>query len=314
MADSDGYLRFPAVHDETVVFVSEDDLWSVPSSGGTARRLTADLADVRHPAVSPDGSTVAFTSKVEGQPEVYAMALAGGAARRLTWLGDPTTRVRGFTPDGRVLLVSAAGSPFANLTHAHAVDPEGGPVERLPYGPVGDVAWGPGAAVVVGRNTADPARWKRYRGGTAGRLWVDRDGSGTFERLLAGLDSPLASPMWVGDRVWFLSDHEGVGNLYSCTPTGSELRRETDHGTWYARWATTDGRRVAYQHAGDIWLLDPATGGGDGGDSDVGGGGDSEAPRSSRLPVALASPRTQLTRRFVTAEQHVGDLCLHPAG
>jgi tricorn protease len=87
---------------------------------------------------------------------------------------------------------------------------------------------------VIGRNTLDPARWKRYRGGTAGHLWVDAAGSGEFRRM-SELSGNLTSPMWLGGRVWFLGDGEGVGNLYSVNSDGSDLQRHTDHAEHYAR-------------------------------------------------------------------------------
>jgi tricorn protease len=157
------------------------------------------------------------------------------------------------------------------------------------------VAFGPSGGVLLGRNTADPARWKRYRGGTAGDLWVDRKGDGNFRRLLA-LPGNLASPMWLGDRVWFLSDHEGIGNLYSTKPNGSDLRRHTDHGEYYARFAKTDGRRIVYQHAAEIWCYDPET--------------DTTAP----VDVDLRSPRVQRSRRFVPADRYLSGYALHPEG
>ena len=102
---------------------------------------------------------------------------------------------------------------------------------------------------------AKPAQWKRYRGGSGGKIWYSPDGS-HYTRILADVGENLVNPMFVGSRVVFQSDHEGTGALYSALPDGTDLRRHTDLGQYYARHATTDGRRVAYQQAGEIWLLE----------------------------------------------------------
>jgi tricorn protease len=299
MPETSGYLRHPSLRGDTIAFVTEDDLWSVAAGGGIARRLTANLSEVSHPALSPDGRHVAFTSREEHHPEVYCMPAAGGPAARLTFLGASAT-VRGWTPDGRILFTSEAGQPFHHMIHAYAVAPEGGPVERLPFGPAREVAFGGksknGATpVVLGRNTADPARWKRYRGGTAGDLWIDRRGNGDFRRLIRLPGNP-ASPMWIGNRIWLLSDHEGIGNLYSAKPDGTDLRRHTDHDEYYARFAKSDGERIVYQHAAEIWLHDPKT------------------DEGQRVEIDLHSPRVQRSRKFVAADRYLGDFALHPAG
>lgn len=84
-----GYLRHPTIAAGTVVFLTEDDLWSVPAAGGPARRLTADLLGAGRPVLSPDARLIAFTSDAQGRADVYVMPAAGGMARRLTWLGGP---------------------------------------------------------------------------------------------------------------------------------------------------------------------------------------------------------------------------------
>ena len=94
-----GYYRFPTICQDTVVFVSEDDLWTVPAAGGIARRLTSNLGEVNFPALSPDGESLAFVGRDEGRPEVYLMPAGGGSARRLTYLNS-TTQVLGWSRDG----------------------------------------------------------------------------------------------------------------------------------------------------------------------------------------------------------------------
>ena len=82
-----GYYRYPTIYNDTIVFVSEDDLWNVSASGGVARRLTANLGTISHPFFSPDGSLLAFTGREEGHSEVYVMPAEGGPVKRVTYLG-----------------------------------------------------------------------------------------------------------------------------------------------------------------------------------------------------------------------------------
>jgi tricorn protease len=109
------------------------------------------------------------------------MEAGGGPARRMTWLG-PDVQVRGWTREGEILFVSTYGQPFFRNYRAFTLDPAGGHAEDARIGPGESLVRGPGNAKVIGRNTADPGRWKRYRGGTGGHLWIDATGSGTFRR------------------------------------------------------------------------------------------------------------------------------------
>ena len=119
-----GYLRFPHLHGDSVVFVTADDIWLGPVAGGRAWRFTADQAPVVTPRFSADGTRLAWVSSKNGGPEVYQASLADATATRLTYWGAPFARVAGWTPDGEVLAVSTAGQPFGHLaaTRALAVD------------------------------------------------------------------------------------------------------------------------------------------------------------------------------------------------
>lgn len=291
------YLRHPSLRGDAVAFVSDDDLWLGSVAGGAALRLTAGVSEASTPCLSPDGRWIAYVGRDEQHPEVYLMPVDGGQARRMTWLG-PDVMVRGWTPNGHILFVTTQGQPFFRNYRAYTLDPAGGQPKLLPLGQVNHLAYDldhPSHRRVLGRNTADPARWKRYRGGTAGQLWVDEHGSGQFRRIALPSGNP-SSPMWLGGRVYHLSDHEGVGNLYSCRPDGADLQRHTDHEAFYARHAQTDGQRIVYQCAAELWLYDPAD------DS------------SRKLALSLPGHRSQAARRFVPAADHLGTVNLHPQG
>ncbi|WP_327297661.1 MULTISPECIES: S41 family peptidase [unclassified Streptomyces] len=284
------YLRFPHVQGDLIAFTAEDDVWLAPLDGGRAWRVSADNSPVNHPRISPDGRWVAWTSTRDGAPEVHLAPAEGGPSRRLTYWGDARTAVRGWTPDGEVLAISTHGQSSLRRSWARAVPVDGGPARTLPYGPVGSLAYGPDQRVLLLSATMgrEAASWKRYRGGTAGKLWTGVTG-GDFARLHTDIDGNIECPLWVGDRVAFLSDHEGVGALYSSLPDGSELRRHTPTDGFYARHAATDGTRVVYMAAGELWILD-----------------DLEGAEPRRIDVRLGGQRADLQPHSVRAGHHIG--------
>jgi len=307
------YLRYPHLAGDLVTFVAEDDVWLASLSeaaggggsgaGARAWRLTADRAPVLHPRLSPSGARVAWTSTREGTGtlsrgaarEAYTVAVDGGAIERLTYWGDGSNAVRGWLSEDEVLVISRTGLHDTMQTWAFAVPLEG-PARRLPYGPAGDVSISASGAVLVGSPLyAEPSRWKRYGGGTGGKIWYSPDGA-EYSRILAEVGNHLVNPMWVGDRVVFTTDHEGVAAVYSALPDGSDLRRHTDHGPYYARHATTDGTRVVYQCAGELWLLESL---------------DAEP---LRLELKLGGVRSGRASFPVSARHHLGDFSLDRAG
>ncbi|MFJ9673013.1 S41 family peptidase [Streptomyces sp. NPDC101221] len=297
------YLRLPHLSGDQLCFVAEDDLWLATLDGpGRAWRLTVDRTKAGPPRFSPDGRHIAYTSWRSLVPEVHLVPVDGGPGRQLTHWGGFDTRVCGWSPpdpDGTtaVLAVASHGEPFSHLTWAYKVTPDGDPGRKLPWGPVSDIQAADldgerKTLLLTGTPPHEPAAWKRYRGGATGRLWLHG------ERLLPDLGGHLAAPMFVGGRIAFLSDHEGVGNLYSCAPDGTGLRRHTDHDAFYARNAASDGTRVVYQCAGDLWIVDDLAPG--------------SVPR--RLDVRLSGPRAGRRTYQVPAAQHVGGVSVDETG
>lgn len=290
-----GYVRFPTIYQNSIVFVAEDDLWLVESAGGRAERLTAGVAEIKTPCFAPDGRQLAFVGRAEGTDEVYSMPGPGDEATRLTFQASQCS-IAGWSPDGeRILFASTSGHFDHRGWTLFALSPQGGLPESLPYGLANAITFGPQGGVVIGRNIDEPARWKRYRGGRTGRLWCDPAGDGQFRHLLQ-LNGNLASPCWLGERVYFISDHEGIGNIYSCTPAGEDLRRHTAHNDFYARNLSSDGTRIVYHAGGDLYLFDPAS------------------DESRRVEVTLPSTRTQRSRKFVSPGRHLDTYAAHPQG
>ncbi len=297
------YLRLPHLKDDLLCFVAEDDLWLAPLDGaGRAWRLTADRTKLGHPRFSPDGRHIAYTSWRTLDPEVHVVPVDGGPGRRLTYWGSSDTRVCGWAPPDEhgheaILAVTSHGEPFSYFTWAYKLGLDGSPGRKLPWGPVSDIQVADlkgerKSLLLTGTPPHEPASWKRYRGGATGRLWLHG------HRLLEGLDGHLHSPMFVGGRIAFLSDHEGIGNLYSCAHDGTGLRRHTDHDAFYARHAATDGTRVVYQCAGDLWIVDDLSPG--------------SQPR--RLDVRLSGPRSGRRPYQVPTAQHLDGLSVDETG
>ncbi|MBW8702838.1 hypothetical protein MBT84_24880 [Streptomyces sp. MBT84] len=271
--------------------------------GGPGGRLGPSLAAHRRPyegrpsRFSPDGRLIAYTSWRSLVPEIHLTPVDGGPARRLTYWGSSDTRVCGWTPGGDILAVASHGEPFSYFTWAYKVPTDGDPGGKLPWGPVSDIAVADvdgehRTLLLTGTPPHEPASWKRYRGGAMGRLWLHG------QRLLADLEGHLESPMFVDGRIAFLSDHEGIGNLYSCAYDGGDLRRHTDHDAFYARSAASDGRRVVYQCAGDIWIVDDLS--------------PDSIPR--RLDIRLGGPRAGRRPYQVPAAQHIDGISVDETG
>lgn len=291
-----GYYRCATVTGDRIAFVCEDDIWIAPLAGGAATRLTVSAGACSTPRFSPDGQTIAYVATDEGNAEVYLIPSAGGKPRRLTFLGATIAAISGWSSDGSEILFAANPNAwYERDTRGFAVSPEGGTPRQFGLGHLRSIFPGPGSRFVIGRNADDPARWKRYRGGTSGEIWIDANTQGEFERIRLPDGNPV-SPMWIGERIYFAADHEGIGNIYSCRPDGSDIRRHTHHNDYYVRFPSTDGKRIAYTSGGDLFCYDVA------------------ADTTDAVNVRTASAAPQTARKFIPGSQGLDEFEPSPDG
>ena len=291
-----GYFSSPTVHNNQIIFVSEDDLWTVSTSGGTARRLTSGLGEMSSPLFSPNGKWVAFSAEEEGHREVYVMPSQGGEIKRLTYFGG-MTRVSCWDTEGSVIVASDSPSP-QRCTEFYRVSTQAELPTPLNLGPGTHLDIHPKGWVVLERNSLrpDPAHWKRYRGGTAGKLWLANDLKDIFKPFLKSMDTNFSRPLWVDDRIFFISDHEGVGNIYSTTKSGRGVKRHTSLTQFYARNLATDGKSLVFHSGGEIYLYELKT------------------EELKKVDIDYRSQRTQRQRKYVPSTSYFEDFNLHPRG
>jgi tricorn protease len=120
------YFRFPHLHGDLVTFVAEDDVWIAPLGGGRAWRVSALQLPARNPRFTPDGKRLVWSVVQGTAPEVVSAEVDGGGYRQLTFFGHSTTRVKGFTAGGSVVVTSAFRQAESRHTHAYSVPLEGG--------------------------------------------------------------------------------------------------------------------------------------------------------------------------------------------
>jgi len=276
-----GFYRDPAVRGSTMVFTAEGDLWTVPVTGGQARRLTSHPAEETDPSISPDGQTVAFTARYEGSAEIYTMPIAGGAPVRRTYDAS-SSMATSWSPDGRLLYTTLqySGLPKPQMVQ---LDLKTSQRTLVPLAGATEGAYDPtGRTLFFARPAFHNNVTKRYTGGTARQIWKYADGAAEAERLTLGYRGESHSPLWWNGRVYFVTDRDGTMNLWSMDENGKDLRQHTHHSGWDVHDPDLDAGRIAYEAGADLWLFDIASG------------------QSQKLSITIASDLDQLRERWIT--------------
>ncbi|HKL03766.1 MAG TPA: S41 family peptidase [Cryomorphaceae bacterium] len=107
--DTPLWLRYPAISPDgsTVAFAYQGDIYTVARSGGEARQITLHEAYESHPVWSPDGKSIAFASGRHGNPDIFITSADGGTPKRLTYHSSGDIP-SAFTPDGKSVVFTSS--------------------------------------------------------------------------------------------------------------------------------------------------------------------------------------------------------------
>jgi tricorn protease len=254
-------LRSPSVSAKHIAFAYAQNIWIVDRAGGAARRLTSFQGETQNPKLSPDGSLVAFSAEYGGNTDVYVAPVEGGTPKRLTWHSAPDI-VQGWTPDGKAVLFSSTRDTFgpSAAPKFYTVPVDGGPEIYLNIARGFQGRLSPdGKRIAYRMNNSWDEERRNYRGGQNRPIWI-ADLKTLDVETPPWKDSKDMEPAWLGDVVYFISDRDGVANVWSYDTKAKTLAQVTDFSDFDVKTLDAGAGVVVFEQAGYIHEFDPKAG------------------------------------------------------
>ncbi|MBW2187277.1 MAG: PDZ domain-containing protein, partial [Deltaproteobacteria bacterium] len=266
-------LRFPAIHDNQIVFTYAGDLYSVSSIGGVARKLTNHDGFEMFARFSPNGEQIAFTGQYDGNTEVFLMPAGGGVPQRLTFTATlgrddvsdrmgPNNIVMAWKNDGENIIFRSRMNSFNSFNgQLYCISKSGGLPDELPLPRGGFCSFSPDdTKLAYNRIFREFRTWKRYRGGMADDIWIYDFETKNIENMT---DNPAQDiiPMWSGDKIFFLSDRDENKrmNLFVYNLNSKQTKKITDFTDFDIKFPSLGKKAIVFENAGFIYRLDIET-------------------------------------------------------
>ncbi len=288
-------MQHPTMNASQIVFEFADDLWSVSRKGGRAVRLTTAPGKEAHPFFSPDGKWIAFSGDYDGNTDVYVMPAEGGEPKRLTAHPAPDTVV-GWTRDGKAIIFSSPMLANNDLPRLYTVPTTGGFPNPLPL-PSGTMAsYSPdGKHLAYVPTFKWELAWKRYRGGQTYPIWI-ADLSDSKVKPIPRDNTNDEQPMWVGDKIYYLSDKRGPIGLYSYSTENGKEAEEIKGEGFDIKSATAGPGGIVYEKLGSLNIYDPAT------------------HESTQVPVEISGDFMEVRPEFKSLAPYMDGAAISPSG
>ncbi|MGD0224510.1 MAG: PDZ domain-containing protein [Terriglobia bacterium] len=255
-------LQSPTLSKTQIAFAFGGDIWIVNRDGGDAQRLVTGTGVLSRPIFSPDGSMVTYTGNYEGNDDVFVVASTGGEPRRLTYHPGSDVAV-GWTNDGRSTLFRTTRSSYSRFERLYTVPSTGGFPTPLPL-PMGVE----GSYSPDGTHLAYVPQWNRrlgaidayvaikhYRGGHAAPIWIANLADSSITRIPREGSNDF-DPMWIGDRIYFLSDREGPVTLFSFDTKTQQVKPLFKNEGFDIKTASAGPGGIVYEQFGSLHVYD----------------------------------------------------------
>lgn len=269
LAEEGRILRFPNSSESQITFTHAGDIFVVPISGGLARRVTSSDGVELHPRFSPDGKTIAFTGEYDGNRELYTMPSEGGTPKRLTYSMDVGSLPERMGPDKIIMQwVNNGNDILYRPRHENwqawtgklfTISKNGGMPKQVAVPNSGHGTLNTdGTKLAYNRIFRDFRTWKRYRGGQADDIWIYDLKTKQLENITNNPAQDII-PMWVGNKIYFISDRDKVMNLFVYNITTKETKKLTDFKEYDVKYPSLGKNHIAFENGGYVYLLDFST-------------------------------------------------------
>jgi tricorn protease len=254
-------IQFPAISPDglTIVFTWQNDIWSVPRTGGMANRLTVHAAIDSRPVWFRDGSRLAFASARYGSTDIFTMRPDGTELHRVTY--DSSSEIpTSVSPDGRFIYGQTNLWSRGDLFR---VPVSGGDLQRLtshtfeaPFAP--NVS-PDGSKVYYNRGSYRETAWQKptMQSSALPEIWVaDNTVPLTNHKRLTNNEYTDLTPQVMPDgTIYAITNRGGYPNVWRLGTGDKELTHHKN-GTSRNLTVTKDGRYISYEFESSLMLLD----------------------------------------------------------
>ncbi|MDP4221777.1 MAG: PDZ domain-containing protein [Bacteroidota bacterium] len=288
----------PAISANNIAFIYAEDLWIANIDGSQPKRLTVDEGIESNPYFSPDGKLIAFNAQYDGNTDVYIIPVEGGLPVRLTWHPGSDV-VRGFTPDGKRVLFASQRYAFTNrYLQLFTVSINGGFPEMLKIPNANKACYSPDGNFMA-YTPLSPAynQWKNYRGGRISRIWIFSFADNSISEIPQPKEGCNDDePVWIGNKIYFLSDRNGEFNLYSYDTGSKEVKQLTSFPDFPIIRASGGNNQIVFEQEGYLHVYDI------------------KANTDKKLTIGLAADLLELRPRYVQGANYIRSADISPSG